>query len=1191
MKKSKIPLFSLVLKKTQLFYPKRIKKSIILSILLVFQSFSYVATAQDAVITLSTNPISILQLLKDIEKQTNYLVIYSRTEVDTSAKFSAERRSDKVSTFLSKAFDGKDINYELENNYIILSKRATKEEKSEGSTSSRFSSSQQTGKTVRGTVVDEKGEPIIGASVVVRGNINKGTLTDVNGEYTLTNIPENTTLDISFVGMKEQSFQFKGQSTINITMEENTEILDEVVVVGYGTRMKKDITTSISSIDAQEISKQVPSSPELLMQGRMSGVQVIGNQGNPNARPTVRIRGTNTWGISDPLFVVDGIPIKEYGAGIEGINDQYIRGEMNIMNMIDPNDIESISVLKDASAAAIYGVRAANGVILITTKTGRKEHTRINFSSRFGSMNVSKKLDVLNTQEFAEFNNLIFASDPSSGSSRSPFDNVFDVGTPNYLGNSPTYDWQDAVINKEALTQDYSLSISGGSEKTDYFASLGYSDQDGIYIGKNMKRYSGSIKINSQVSDYIKFGVNYRISYGTGINRTWNNSLISISMTPPWQPIYDENGINGYAPAIAGYSNNPDTWEGSVLYGSGTRYNVPGYFSMQYGNNSSLRNMGNTYIEIMPIKDLTFRTSLGIDLFDNKVYGGEQYISSYFKYDGTPPDTKGGPGSVGDYQRRVISNFNIISETSLNYLKTFGLHHINLLANATLQYFAVDFVEASTDYVTSTNIDLIGLGGDRQYTQLSSSKNRSALQGYLLRASYNYDSKYYLDLVLRRDGSSRFAPEKRWGTFPAISAAWRITKENFMKNVNWLDDLKLRAGWGELGNQEVREMAFLSPINTAPTYAWGNNPTKVGYGYVSTGAAVYGMANRDLTWERTATLNIGFDAVAFKNFDFSAEYYNKVTDGILQTVTLPKSVGAIEVPVDNVAKVQNSGFEFSLNYRGNIRDFNFAIGGNLTTVKNQVVGLYGGIPMYSIEEGYPINYIRGYKVGGIFQSMEEVQNFMNTYYDVSHQRPKVNAGDLYFLDLRGAPTASDIEKGINKYFSPEPDDIIDHYDQVYLGKRIPGYYYGINLSADYKGFDLTMQFTGVGDVQKVNETRQTLGGLSTVGFNRLKEVLNHWTPNNTNTNIPRAVWGDPAGSFRFSDYFVSDADYLRLANLQLGYSLPSSFYRALKNGIKNMRLYVGGSNLLTFTKFDGLDPEDEHNPAPKIFYMGLNIQF
>jgi TonB-linked SusC/RagA family outer membrane protein len=1036
-------------------------------------------------------------------------------------------------------------------------------------------------KTISGTVTSsEDRSRLDGVSVMVQGLATSATASNNQGKYSLSIPGGKVIIVFSHVGFITQTIEVNNRSIINISMDRSSNQLSDVIVVGYGTRSKRDVTSSISTIGADKISKTFASTPELLMQGQIPGVQVSGNSGNPSTRPVVRIRGTNTWGISDPLYVIDGIPIKEYGAGVEALSltGQYNRGDINIMTMIDPNDIESISVLKDASAAAIYGVRAANGVILITTKKGRSGKPTVTYSQRHTIQNVVKKLKLLNTKQYIDYNNALYASDPASINSRDVNNYVFDPADPRYLGNSPTYDWQDAVRNKNASTQDYSVNIAGGTETVDYFFSFGYSDQNGINIKNYMKRYTGSMKLNFKITNFLRAGINYRL--GTSKGKNFSKSPIDIAQLPPWQPIYDPNGINGYASVVSGYDTS-GVWTGSKLYGSATGRNDLGYLSLSTITQSAVRQLGNAFVELEPLKGLKFKGSINIDKFNNGDMGGTPYRATYFQIDGGDPKARGGGNSLGDYENHFISDLNIISEISANYTKSISNHNIDLLLDANNQKFRADNFNAYTTYTTSTDPNIIAFSADNQYSSVVSFRNLHSLTGFLFRADYNYDHRYYLDLTVRRDGSSRFAPEKRRGTFPGVSLGWRLTKEHFMENLKWINDLKFRAGWGTLGNEEVKDMAYLAVINQQPVYTFGNNPANPGRGYPQNSATVFGVPNPNLTWEKTSTTNVGFDAILFKNLNFSAEYYNKITDGILQTITLPASAGMIEKPVGNVAKVRNKGMEFNASYNNNIGKVNFSVGANFTTVHNTVLKLYGGIPMGSIEEGYPLFYIKGYKIDGRFKSQAEITQWMSTHNDLSYQNPNIRPGDFYFKDLRGAPGPND------KFYSNKPDGIIDSYDQVYLGKTIPGYYYGFYFNLEYNKFDFRAQFTGVGNVQKVNNVKMSLLNLDIEGANHTTDALNYWTPNNTNTSLPRLIWGDPASNGRFSDFYVENAGYLRLANAQLGYTFPDI---GIKNILSSLRVYLGCSNLFTITKFKGFDPEDENNPAPLILTAGLNLK-
>jgi TonB-linked SusC/RagA family outer membrane protein len=980
-----------------------------------------------------------------------------------------------------------------------------------------------------------------------------------------------------------------GSKSLIIRLIEDAKTLEEVVVIGYGTRTKRDVTTAISNINSSTIEKSIAMSPEMSMQGTMTGVQIAGTTGNPMARPTIRIRGTNTWGVSDPLYVIDGIAITELGAGIEGQEDARlsdVRGQLNIMSLIDPGDIESISVLKDASAAAIYGVRAANGVILITTKKGRKDKPTVDFSARYGVQNITQELDWLTTPEYTKFVQGVFASDPE----RTPnVDNVgrFDPNSPRYLGNSPTYNWQDAVRKKNAVVEDYSVKVSGGTDNTDYYLSLGYANTEGNLLTNKLNRYSGAVKINTKINDYIKTGFNYRLVSARGIEIFQGDNYLDLVRGAPWQPIYQADGIpgyNGYAFAVGGIQ--PDgTYASEKLYGYGTVKNMLGMVECNDRSYESTRNIGNIYLELTPLKGLTIKGTLSMDSYTTFRYIFTDYSTNPFSSSSGDPREKGGGKSVGSYEERDVFNNNIMQELMVNYTNSFNDHNLDFLFNFTNQHYNAKYKAGSTEYMTTKKDYLRNLGGENLYTVLESDQRRWALQGYLFRMGYNYKYKYYLDATLRYDGSARFAPENRWGTFPSVSAAYRIRSEEFMNNATWLDDLKLRAGWGQLGNQEVRDMAYLSIISTKPAYAFGNVSVggRQASGNFNMGATTFGMANADLTWEKTEILNVGFDALLLKNLSFSAEYYNKTTHGILQVLDLPPSTGVTENPVANIAKVRNSGFEFSANYSKIADKFHYSAGFNLTTVKNRVLETYKHIPTSggTVEEGHSMFYHKAFKIAGIFQSNEEAAAWMANMEDIDYTKSKVGAGDFYFQDLRGAP------KNEGEFYSEGPDGKIDTYDMVDIGKSIPGFYYGLNFSLGYSNLDFTAQFTGVGDVMRYNETKVKTF-LPTEGENVTRIVYKAWTPENKQNEYPRLVFGDPAYNRRQSEFFFESGAYCRLQNLQLGYTIPKGSY---SNILRNARIYLGASNVFTITKYTGLDPESDSYPMPRTFYAGFTVKF
>ena len=1148
--------------------------TLFLILVLSLQTFANEAYSQKTRLSLDATNQKLVNVLDEIEDQTEFYFLYNEKLIDTQREVSINVHNKKIDEILDELFVGTDVKYTITNRKIILAP-------------SYLSEPAQQQKSVSGTVTDESGQALPGVTVLIKGT-TQGTITNADGKYTLANVPTESTLVFSFIGMRTQEVEVNNQSNVDMTLTTDAIGVDEVVVIGYGSRAKKDVTTSISTVDSKEITKSITMSPEMAMQGRMTGVYVSGNTGNPMDRPTVRIRGVNTWGVASPLYVIDGVPVTELGSGIEGQEDDRIsdvRGPINIMAMIDPNDIESISVLKDASAAAIYGVRAANGVILITTKKGNTEVPTIEFNARYGIQNVVKTWDVMNTQQYTDFYKKSFAANPNFA-----LDGVFDPSSPEYLGDTKeTYDWQNAILNKNAPNQDYSVRISGKTKATNYYASGSYASQEGVVNDVNLERYSFNLKLDNQFNKWLKTGINYRLAYVEG--RDQGASITDRAETPPWQPIYDANApeiLKGFARAVPGYDAS-GKWVATKLYGEGTRINTIGQNALNDQRYNSLRNLGNTFVEITPLKGLSVKGSVSIDWYKNDRYSFKDYNSAYFTYTGGSPTDEGGGKSVGKYGERYVTNFNIVKELTINYHKSFGEHNIDLLANGMDQQYSAKYVGAETQYMTTKESYLWALGGENEYTMIESENFRWALQGLLGRISYNYASKYYIDATVRRDGSNRFAPGHRWGTFPSASLAWRMTSESFMKNISWLTDLKFRAGWGQLGNQEVRPMAYLSPIEKRPTYAFGSNPGSDGLGNYGVGAAMFSFPNPDLEWEKTTTTNVGFDIILFNNLSGSVEYYHKKTDGILQETSIPPSVGSKQNPVANIASVQNQGFEMSLNYNNKIGQVTYNIGANITTVKNEVLSTYKGIPLggnLRIEEGYPMNYIYGYKEGGIFQNQQEIDAYTATTEDLTISQ-NFQPGDRYFLDINGEPNA---ESG-NPFYTPGPDGVVNQYDRTYLGKTIPGYYYGFNLGLNYKGFDFSAFFQGVGDVQKYNSAYATMMQTATRGNNRLVDVLNAWTPENHSTTIARAVVGDPNGSLRYSSRYVEDASYLRLSNIQLGYTLPESLLTALRNNVKYLRIYTSLTNAFTITGWNGLDPENDNQPVPRVFNFGISAKF
>jgi len=1068
--------------------------------------------------------------------------------------------------------------------------------------------------TVTGTITDATdGTPLIGATIMLRGTTS-GSITDINGKYSLS-APADAVLTFSYVGFVTQEIQVGNRTTIDVSLVKSTTQLEELVVIGYGSRQRRDVTSAISSVTSEDLVKTNSMAPELAMQGRMSGVYVQASGSEPYSRPTVRVRGTNTWGIADPLYVIDGVPISEYGAGAEAIYGaggtsaaaiQDLRHPINIMSLINPNDIESISVLKDATAAAIYGVRAANGVILITTKKGKIGKPVVEFNFKYGIQNIPQKYDVLNVDDYVDLFQEMFANNPDQADL---LPNVFRPDSAEYLGDMPTTDWQTPFLNKNAPLQDYNLKVSGGTENTNYYISVSYNDTESPYINSWQKRYALSTNINTNITKFLRTGVNYRFVYSDILddsnNQFGGGGMQEMATQPPWQPIYNSNAPEyqkGYMEAINyGYTNYPDGWWAERKWGPAGGMNRFGEMALNESTYSLIRNLGTAFVELEPLQGLKFKGTLSIDWFYNRRNEWSDIYSFVFNITPTDPLTLGEDGvddSIGSYGERHLRNTNIISEFSASYTKTFGDHNIDLLFNFMDQQFQYEGISGSSDQIFARTEDFIGFGSAmNEYTNTQNFKDHYALQGIMGRVGYNYANKYYLDATVRRDGSSRFAEENRWGTFPAFSAAWRLSAESFMQNLTWLTDLKIRGGWGQLGNQETKAFAYLSLVSRAPHYAFGSTAALGDpRGLFYYGAALPDYPNEDLTWEKTSTTNIGFDANLFTALDISLEYYYKFTDGILQDSRLPGSIGTstpgnvnpppANQPIANIAQVKNQGIELSIGYRGSVGDLNYSVNGNLTTVNNEVVKMYEDTPMGDeygrIEVGYPVNYLWAYKMGGIFRDATEVTNYQAKTTDatVTRQEP----GDVWFKDVNGAPDED------HPFYTEGADSTVNFYDRTYVGKTIPGFFYGFSFNLEFKGFDLSAFFQGVGDIQAFNNGKWALENMNNLGNNQSTSTLERWTPTNTGADLPRAIYGDPGNNNRTSDRWIENAGYLRFANLQFGYTVPTAI--ASRIGVfQNLRVWVGGSNLFIITPWTGLDPENDGIPSPRIFNLGVDMRF
>ncbi|HRH60585.1 MAG TPA: SusC/RagA family TonB-linked outer membrane protein, partial [Chitinophagaceae bacterium] len=861
-----------------------------------------------------------------------------------------------------------------------------------------------------GKVIDnDTKNPLSEVTILVKGGSAKaGAITDANGIFKIK-VQKNAVLIFTSLGYASAEVTVTGAEFINVSLVSSTAQLNDVVVIGYGTRKKKDVTGAVSTVGTKEIEKSTSMTPELALQGRAAGVFVETGGGDPQSRPTVRIRGVNTFGYSEPLYVIDGVPVYEGGAGVTGGAIGDVRSPINIFSLVNPNDIESITVLKDASAAAIYGVRASNGVILITTKKGKTGKPKVEFSASYGVQNIPKTITVLNTEQYFDLVNEAYNNNPDMDNGTvipigTKFGSLYDPSSPDYKANAPTYDWQKQLLNEDAPIQDYNARVSGGNEGFSYYFSAGYAKTESPLKANYLERYSIATNIDSRISKYISAGLTLRLIQQQSLYNT-QSDLPTMMSTIPFQPFFDPNDPTGYAAAASGtFIPNPDydpmllnagapyifaEGDPKLIWGPQTRYNVFGFQAVNNNRYDLYNALGNGYLQIEPVTGLKIKASLGGNFYFNLRKQWNAFDA--WRFSQTPGNPYAGQdgNSKGSYGERQGRTHNWNKELTVTYNHTFlNDHNIDVVLSASDQ-FARWYVSDLSGQVNYVDYQFRGITNQPPFTQgFAGILQEDDLIGYLGRISYKYKEKYYFDATFRYDGSSRLAPGNKWSSFPSFAAAWRISAESFFPKTTFINDLKLRGGWGKLGNfQSAGYYKFLSGISLTPDYSTGSGNGDP-YGTQYQGAELPGFANTSLTWEKVKTTSAGFDALLFNNrVSFTAEYYTKLTYGIIQSVSLPPNTGIQETADLNIAEVSNKGIELQIGYNAKLGPVNFNASANLTTIKNKVEKLYNGNPLGNefgrIEEGYSMFYLWGYKVGGIFQSQEEIDAWRQSHADVN----------------------------------------------------------------------------------------------------------------------------------------------------------------------------------------------------------------
>lgn len=1022
-----------------------------------------------------------------------------------------------------------------------------------------------------GRVFDESGEPIIGASVVVKGT-SQGSVSDMDGKFSFEGT-EGATLVISYIGYCSQ--ELRGTKNMVITLKEDSKVLTDVVVIGYGVQKKSVVTASIAKVGADELGIAAPVRMDNALKGLVSGVQVTQASGQPGSGSKIRIRGTGTINSSDPLYIVNGMPIE---GGID---------------YLDPSDIESIEILKDAASGAVYGSRAANGVVLVTTKKGKIGKVSVSYDFSYGWQNPWHKRNMMNATDYTTM------MKEAAG-----YAGMTDIDEKLASFGKNNTDWQDVVFNSNAPVQNHHLSISGASDKLNYFLALGYYNQEGT-IGGNYGR-----------SNYERLSINSNTNYvifDDSKERNWLKKLTigsDLSYSRINNTNIETNSLTGSAlgnaiflsPLMGVYADDPANLEATYAdqikqYGplvvdkvTGRLLSIPtqdfneitnplGYLSLPGTKYNSDKFVANFYAEVALWDNLKFRTSYGVDL---SFWGEDGWNYPYYLGVNAHNDKSSVTSQMNRGLRWQVENV-------LSYDKTFGKHSLNVvLGQSAIQYKGRYLSGSAQDLIaidgTKTNIDFTsGLKTDGKRDVSGSRFSPHTLASYFARVSYNYDERYMLQATVRRDGSSNFGPNNKWGVFPSASLGWNITNEKFMEHrPDWLSNMKIRVSWGKNGNEAINSFLYTANVAMGSNYAFGGGSSQ----QVMPGSKPSGTPNKNIKWEESEQTDLGIDLGFFgQALTFTADYFKKTTNGMLKEMSVNSYLGESK-PWGNVGVMENSGVEFELAYKYHHNDFNFRVAGNISYLKNKLVDLGNGVGYETYdnvhqignvsraENGMPYPFFWGYKTNGIFQNQSEVDSYVNA--QGKKLQPNAQAGDVIFIDYNG-------------------DGVIDDADKMMIGKGDPDWTYGLSLTASWKNFDLNMLWAGSIGNDIFDATRR----LDLRYVNLPQEMINRWHGEGTSNTMPRFTWTNDNDNYRASDLYIHDGSYLRLKNIQLGYTLPQMLTR--KVFINSLRFYIAVENFITITSYKGLEPEISYGtqsgidrgyyPQSRTFTIGANIKF
>lgn len=987
---------------------------------------------------------------------------------------------------------------------------------------------------ITGIVTDAAdGSPLIGVTVKTQNNV--GTMTDIDGKYTI-NVKKGDVLTFSFVSMQTQTVTVESQTAINIALKEDSRLLDEIVVVGYGTMRKSDLTGSLSSLKSDQLTQLSAVDVTQSIQGRAPGVSVINNSGEPGAGTKIRIRGTGSVNNSDPLYVVDGFPVSD-------------------ISHVAPHDIESMEILKDASAVAIYGSRGANGVILVKTKNGAfDQNTKVSVNIFGGMTDVVKKLDMLNAAEYATLK-----LESYKNANLTPSDNMQSILNYAIANNSRGTNWQDEIM-RTGSTQNYNINVSGGTTKSKYDIGTTYSQERGIikntYLDKFMFHLNNeyklfknvSVGINASYTTYEKSG-----NDGDFYSGSLTQALKADPVSAAWDTYTNEFGeiyfSYGRNPALSAYEN-------------------------KYRKQTEDRFIANAYLQINDIglKGLSFRAQFGKQFAFAKT---RNYYPVYY----ITVDQQRDKSSLTE--NRSDSRYWNTNEY-FSYVNTFGKHSINATLGVEAQKSNYNNMYAKVyDVPEDEDLSYLGMSSNKENLEVSGGADHNALLSGFFRFNYSFDGRYLFTGTYRADGTSKF--KKKWGYFPSFSAGWNISEEAFMQDFKSqfpLSQLKLRAGWGHVGNQaSAGNFDYLALMTNGYTAVFGGSQVD--------GVIQQKLANAELSWETSEQYNVGLDFGLFKGaLSGNIDYFVRNTNDMILDTPIPIYAGMWK-PKTNAGSVRNSGLELNLNYTADIgKDFTFSVGGNISFIKNKVTSLGGGEPLYGTysktEEGREIASFFGLQTAGIFQTQAQLDAHVDK--DGKAIQPNAGLGDVIFVDQNG-------------------DGVIDDNDRIFLGNPTPDYTYGFNMSAKYKGLDLNLFFQGTQGNEVANYMYSVMYSTSMKEWSNSKAMMGRWTPENPTSNLPRVHAGDPNQNDRFSDRYVESGSYFRLKTLQIGYTLPVNISK--KMFLSNARFYVSADNLFTVTNYSGYNPEigdlwgNPLNagvdmatyPSSRVFTVGCNLNF